>query len=357
MTRLDHIYEPIKRGLLNVSGLMRKELLSKDDFTSRLTRGILHKPGKRLRSALTLFSAYAVLGEKERKNFEDGIVQLAAGIELIHAAALVHDDVMDHALSRRNRPSINARFGYETAIALGDYIYSKGIEVLSRLNNPKIVQCVTSAALGMCEGELMQVLKRRDMGMKKHAYITIIKKKTALLMSSSCASSIILIDKPDAFVRAFSEFGLNFGLAFQIIDDCLDLVGSEKELGKAAGSDLRMGELTLPVLLAAELNPDVNMRILARPAHSPEMFLKKKNAVKELVLVSGALNKARHIALAYMAKAQKSLRPLRDSVFKEQLMALTKYIPERLTINPGMGHASGHSTPLCHKHRRKDGQK
>jgi len=292
--KLDEIYRPIKKDLNRVGDIIEKELKQADGPARRLSESILNNPGKRLRPALALFSAYSALGKADVKGPKKRLLTLAAAIELIHTAALVHDDVVDHSMLRRHKPTINAEYGPDAAIAFGDYLYSKGVELLARLENPEIISCVTSAAMGMCEGELTQILNRGNFQLKRQVYMTIIKKKAALLMSSCCSGAIMLVGKKEVFLASFSSFGLNFGIAFQMIDDCLDLAGSRKDLGKPVGSDLKMGELTLPLLFLRESKTD-------------------------------AFVKTRNIAKIYMEKAKQDLRIVKNSMFKVNLMTLADF--------------------------------
>ena len=326
---LEDIYRPIEDDLTRVSRTIKNEL-GANELISRLGGVDAYSSGKRVRSALSIFSAYALLDRSEKRRFENRLAQLAAGMELIHGAALVHDDVIDHSMTRRGRKSVNAGFGNEAAIAFGDYIYSKGIDMLASLDRPEIVRCVSKAAEGMCEGELSQILCRGDVGMKEHTYITIIKKKTALLMSSSCESSVLLVNKGRKAERAFSGFGLNFGIAFQIIDDCLDIVGSKRELGKRAGSDIRMGEMTLPLILALRSGVVTKKAAaigITRKGDIPGAAIAE---LKGRLLESGAIAESRRIAGSYLKKANLCLDGVKKSVFKDGLTALCGYTAERL---------------------------
>jgi len=329
---LDKIYEPIKKDLNRVEAFLSKELRAKNGPIAGLSDSFISNTGKRLRPALALFSARSVLEEAEVKKFEEKLVNLAAAIELIHTAALVHDDVVDHSRLRRRRPTINAGFSNEAAIAFGDYLYCRGINLLACLKDPDIISCLTQAALGMCEGELFQILNRGNFKLKRQIYMNIIRKKTALLMSSSCSAAVMLVNRKDAFFGSFSSFGLNFGIAFQIIDDCLDLVGREKDLGKSVGLDLRMGELTLPLLFLMESNANGDTKELMKLIYSAKTNGWEGEAIREVLLDSGALLKARNIAGTYIEEAKENLGVVKNSIFKERLITLADFALGRLTL-------------------------
>lgn len=316
---LDKIYEPIENDLDSVEDVLKRELEGADSSISDLSKPILNDLGKRVRPALALFSAHAVLGKGEKREIRKKLIDLAAAIELIHTAALIHDDVVDNSMLRRRQPTINSKYGANAAIAFGDYLYSKGLGLLSRIRNPEVINCVASAVMGMCEGELTQILNRDNFQLEREIYMVVIKKKTASFMSSSCSSAVILADKKDMFMGAFSSFGLNFGIAFQIIDDCLDLTGSEEELGKSVGLDLKMGEVTLPLFFLMESGTKRNIRELG------------EKSVKKMLFDSGALLRAKDVAKAYINRAKEDLRSVDNTVFKESLINLSDFILGRLT--------------------------
>jgi len=149
---------------------------------------------------------------------------------------------------RRGRPSVNAMWGEGVSIVFGDYVYSKAFELIGRCKNPDLFECISEALSLMCEGELSQVYHRNNLNLSKHSYITIVKKKTASLFAASCQAGTILGGHKPVFCAALKEFGLNFGIAFQIVDDCRDIVCEEKTLGRRPGQDLIAGDITLPLL-------------------------------------------------------------------------------------------------------------
>lgn len=328
--RLDEIYRPIRKDLNRVELFLNNELKTSSDPFPRLNASILNNPGKRLRPALTLLSAYSVLEKKQNERFNKKVITLATAIELIHTASLTHDDVVDHSRLRRHQPTINTAFSNETAIAFGDYLYSKGLNLLASLKGPEIISSVTGAALDMCEGELTQILNRGNFQLKRQTYMTIVKKKTAHLMSSSCSAPIILINKKDALIEPFSSFGLNFGIAFQIIDDCLDLIGGQKELRKSTGLDLKAGEFTLPFLFLMESKVFEDTKELRELIDLAKIDSRKLQDIRNILLDSDSLVKSKKVACGYIEKAKDDLGVIKNSIFKEKLMDLADFTLERL---------------------------
>lgn len=323
---LKEIYQPIRRELTvveqilekNLKGTTHKSILEIGDY-------LLGAKSKRLRPALVILSAKA---SRQSTSFvERSVISVAAAMELIHAASLIHDDVIDHASLRHNKPTINSKYGQDVSIALGDYLYSIGFELISSCRNTDILSCVSQATKAMCEGELIQVCERDNLDLLRKRYYLIVKKKTASLFVASCQAGAMLANQNDAVHRALRGYGLNFGIAFQIIDDCLDLIGEEDKLGKSPGADFRMGELTLPVLNLLSQSKDKNRLIhLLRQTERPEVF----KEIKHRFINSAALLKTREDTSIYIQKAKKHLCRLEDSCFKQGLSALADFIIESL---------------------------
>jgi len=245
---LKDIYKPVEKQLIQIEDLLRNSLeRSRSKSILKINNYMLISPGKRLRPALVALSSKAV-SATQAPEAEKQLIKIATSVELIHMASLIHDDVIDHANLRHNKPTINAKFGEDISIALGDYLYSIAFQLVSRCGNMDILDCISSAANQMCEGGLVQVCERDNVALLKKRYLLIIKKKTATLFAASCEAGAIASGCPEEMRLSLRKYGLNFGIAFQIIDDCLDLIGKDIELGNLAGADFNMGELTLPAL-------------------------------------------------------------------------------------------------------------
>lgn len=327
--RLIEIYRPVNKELTEVERVISSTIKSSGNVSIlMLGNYLLHSGGKRLRPALVTLSARAAMGNKPAEMLNQ-VIKIASAVELIHMASLIHDDVVDHSAIRHNKPTINAKWGEDVSLILGDYLYSLGFGLISSCNNQNVLDCISQAARMMCEGELIQVCERDNLGLLKKHYIAIVKNKTANLFAASCQAGVLAVDRRAKIKNMFKDYGLNFGIAFQIADDSMDLIGSRKEMGKDPGADFKMGELTLPFLNLISAHKDKNkIHKLIVQKNSKKAF----KEIRKIFIDSGALMKTRNDAAFYAEKAKRSLRGLEDSAFKESLFALADYMVERIKI-------------------------
>ena len=324
---LKEIYSPIQQELINVERILENCLKNtKHKSILKMSDYLLDSRGKRLRPILAILCARASGGQKSQP-INHQLIKIGTALELIHTASLIHDDIIDHARLRHNKPTINCRYGSDASIALGDYLYSIAFQLISGCGNTDILECISSATKSMCEGELLQVLERDNLDLLKQRYLLIVKKKTALLFAASCQAGAMLFDCSRAVQDMLKEYGLNFGIAFQIADDCLDLIGKKEKLGKSPGADFRMGELTLPVLNLLSKNKDKNLIIsLIRQPDKQDVF----KEIRQRFINSEAFIKTKEDACHYIRRAKRSIDKLNESCFKKSLFALADYAVERL---------------------------
>lgn len=326
--KLTQIYRPIEKELIDVEQVLKIRLKSsRHKSILEINNYLLDAGGKRLRPALVLLSAKASQGQSAISH--KSLVSIAAAIELIHMASLIHDDVIDHAILRHNKPTINCRWDNEVSIAFGDYLYAVAFELISTCGNTDILQCISSATKAMCEGELLQICERDNLNLLKARYFVIIKKKTAALFAASCQAGALTSNPGKPLPRNLKEYGLNFGIGFQIIDDYLDLVGREELLGKTTGADLRVGELTLPVLYlldkADTKESEKIKKLLSLCSQDKGAF----NELRKRLANSSAGLKAKKEARFYTGKAKDQLKGLDKSLPKRSLLDLADYIVSR----------------------------
>jgi len=325
--RLREIYRPITKELAAVERMIGYNIKSSGNRSILMLGSyILHSGGKRLRPALVTLSARAVMSDKPAQILNQ-VIKVAAAVELIHTASLIHDDVVDHSAVRHSKPTINAKWGQDVSLILGDYLYSLGFDLISSCDNPDVLTCISQAARMMCEGELIQVCERDNLKLLKERYITIVKNKTANLFAASCQAGVLAVDRKAKIKNMLKDYGLNFGIAFQIADDSMDLIGSLKELGKSPGADFKMGELTLPFLnlISVHKNKNKIFKLIAQK-DSKVAF----EEIRRIFIDSGALAKTKDDAAFYANRAKKSLRGLEDSAFKESLFDLADYMVDRI---------------------------
>ena len=325
---LKEIYRPIEKELTQIEQLLKISLEgARNKSILEISDYLLSAKGKKLRPALVILSAKA--SQQSPSINEHSMVSIASAMELIHIASLIHDDVIDHAPLRHNKPTINSKYGQDVSIALGDYLYSKAFELISTCGNMDILSCISCATRLMCEGELIQVCERDNLDLLKKRYIIIAKKKTASLFVASCQAGAILSGSKVSMQQTLKGYGLNFGIAFQILDDCLDLIGKTQDLGKTPGADFRVGELTLPVLNLLSQSKDKDGIIsLIRQKNKQETF----SEIKRRFINSSAFLKTKDDVSYYIQKAKRSLDKLSESPFKKSLFTLADYIVERVKL-------------------------
>jgi octaprenyl-diphosphate synthase len=326
--QLNEIYQPIEKELKSVTNDL-ESFLGKSEVASisEINQFLLKNPGKRLRPTLVLLSAKATSKENSFSNTK--LTNIASAIEMIHLASLVHDDVIDHALIRHSKPSVNHKWGADVSVALGDYLYSKAFEIISSCGNIDILYCISQATSMMCEGELAQVCTRDNISLMKKQYLSIIEKKTASLFAASCKVGAIISNSNELTQNTLREYGINFGIAFQIIDDCIDLVGEMADLGKSPGADFKMGELTLPILnLLSQTKDKKELLYLINQVNKQSAF----QEIKQRFMNSEALTKTKEEISIYIQKARKCLSKLEESVFRQCLFSLVDLMVDRASF-------------------------
>ncbi|MDO8489632.1 MAG: polyprenyl synthetase family protein [Candidatus Omnitrophota bacterium] len=318
---LKYIYRPIEKGLVKVDNLLN-ESLKRTKYKSilELNNYLLDSKGKRIRPALVMICA-KVCGDISLTTV---LTKIASAIELIHTASLVHDDIIDQSALRHYKPTFNKQFGEDVSIAFGDYLYAVAFELIASCNNTDILSCIAQASRALCEGELIQVCERDNLSLLKERYLLIVKKKTASLFAASCQVGAILAQSRQVTQDALKGYGLNLGVAFQIVDDCRDLTGSKEKLGKSPGLDFKAGELTLPILNLISQEPGEKKSIIALLKNQGDERAFRNLSQK--FLNSSALERTKKDAFLYIRKAKNFLNSLEDSSCRRSLSALADYV-------------------------------
>jgi len=326
---LEQIYQPIEDDLKTVEDFLASAIKeSKNQSILAMSNFLLESPGKRIRPALVILSEKAAsLGSNSTCN-RDELIKIGTAVELIHMASLIHDDVLDEAMMRRGKPSINARWGDDVSIALGDYIYSKAFELIGKCKNPDVFACISEAIYVMCEGELIQVCQRDNLDLSKNSYMVIIKKKTASLFAACCHAGSIIGNHSRAIQAALKEFGLNFGIAFQIMDDCKDIISDGKTLGKRPGQDVITGDITLPLLTLLDVISQAGKKDLKNMLES-KIDRDSVRKIRTMFVNSDAGDLTRKTALSYIDRAKQILDKVENSDYKKSLNCLADYITQR----------------------------
>ncbi|HET8569697.1 MAG TPA: polyprenyl synthetase family protein [Candidatus Limnocylindria bacterium] len=275
--------------------------------------------GKLLRPTLVFLSARFGAGADRRV-----IMDLAESLELVHTASLVHDDIVDAATLRRNHPTVNARWDDDVALIVGDYLFAKAYALAAVLPKPEVISMVAQTVFALCDGELTEVAAPPALPTEAE-YFERIELKTASLYAACCQGGALLADADPEHVAALGAFGTSLGLAFQITDDVLDVVGDEEEFGKSVGQDLAEGMATLPMIYAAEDDPAFAARIVA-PGKDPA----EVGALIERIRASDGVARARRRALAFHDAAVRALDALPDRVERRALADVADFVVSRV---------------------------
>ena len=317
---LDTIYEPIQTDLAKVKDSLRS--ISKVDFPwlSEQLGYVVRSGGKRLRPALSLLA-----GKFYNYNLKY-LLPMAAAVELMHTATLVHDDAIDKSVARRGKATIYKIWGEEPAVLLGDYLFAKAGEFASDTQSLRVIKRFSQTLATISSGELSQLLGAFKIEQTRQHYFQRISSKTASLFSLATESGAILSEAPEKSVEALKEYGYNLGIAFQIVDDILDFIGTEEKLGKPIGSDLAQGTLTLPAILLLERYPEDNP-VKRLFGHKDEQ--KNLELAIELIHNSSIVQECYEVASEYCAKACHNLNLLPENTSRQALTQLADYIINR----------------------------
>ncbi len=279
--------------------------------------------GKRLRPVLVLLAAKLCAFEGA------AAVRMGTAFEMIHSATLVHDDVIDKAETRRGRPSINSRWGNHMSVLAGDWLYMQAFSMALAERNFKILDLLIGLTQVMVEGELLQLAAIRKPSVTEEDYFELIYRKTACLFSACVRAGALLADRPEEEENRMASYGVNLGLAFQLIDDVLDFTSSEKKLGKPIGNDLREGKVTLPLIyLLQECTPEESRKVVQVFDDAGFQNVAFEEIV-ELVERYGALQAAREKAKSFAEEAKRCLEIFPESIYKDALMSLPDFIIAR----------------------------
>jgi len=318
------IFSPIASELGQVEAEFERQARSNVQVIAYLADYLRASGGKRVRPALTILSHYAVGGDGSRYNS----IRMATVMEFLHTATLVHDDIIDRADTRRNRPTVNALYGNETAVLMGDWLYMSAFETSLAERSLPILDILTRVTRKMTEGELLQLTTLGRSDISEQQYLDIIERKTAFLFSACCEVGAILGGASESEQKALADYGMNLGMAFQLTDDLLDFTSTDDALGKGAGVDLLGGKVTLPLiyLIASEGTASEMVQAVMTEASYDRI---PRRELLEAVERVGAIDRARARGDEYAAIARTALDDLPDSEFCESLKAIPTYVLDR----------------------------
>ncbi|MBA7599512.1 Octaprenyl diphosphate synthase [subsurface metagenome] len=320
MLPISAIYEPIQEDMAEVEASLKAADKGEFPWMAEPLRYVVESGGKRIRPGLTLLAGKFYHCDHER------LITLATAVELFHTATLVQDDAIDKSAVRRGKPTINSLWGEGVAVLLGDYLFAKASELACSTGNLRVMSIFARTLMHLSSGELRQVVSAYDWRTDRQEYYKQIESKTAWLFSVACQSGAILGEAPEEEEEAFRTYGLNLGMAFQIVDDILDFVGEEDELGKPVGSDLLQGTITLPTILLMEQHQGEPI--------IREIFEKKGDRagverVIEMIRSSDIVPECYRIADEFCAQARLAVEGLPQNAYRKSLFELTHFVIQR----------------------------
>ncbi|MDA8299024.1 MAG: polyprenyl synthetase family protein [Deltaproteobacteria bacterium] len=315
-------FDYIENELEKVEEQFEKHLITETPLIHKVAEYVISSGGKRIRPIL-LIVASKLCGYDGNDH-----ISLAAVIEFIHTATLLHDDVVDNAPLRRGKASANTIFGNEAAVLVGDYLFAKSFKVLSDINNIKVIKSYSDATTLMAEGEVKELVKTADIKTGEKDYLDIIIKKTAVLFACASEVGAIIAGKEEKCAKKLYDYGLNIGIAFQLMDDALDYI-SDKEFGKFIGNDLKEGKLTLPLIHAIERASQDEKEVITNIIYKKRLASKDLRTVLSLVKSYGSIDYTISKAKDAIKKAKKNLDIFPDSKYKNSLIDIADYIIDR----------------------------
>lgn len=313
----------VRDDLARVEEQLESWARAANPLTAEASRYVLRKKGKRLRPALVLLTSRLFPGGDGEAVF------LASLVELIHTASLIHDDIVDNADLRRGRESVHSKWGPNITVLLGDHLYIKSIGLSLQSKHDRMTRLLTDVSSKMIEGELDEFALGGNLGMTEEEYLRVIENKTAALFSCCCRIGAILGRAGKEEERRLADFGRNFGLCFQIVDDLLDILGEEDVLGKPVLSDLGEGRITLPLIHALGANGRVGPGRIEGLIGRKDISRGERNDLLEFLLTCGSLDYTKAKAKEYSERALELLQCFPDSPARRSLARLTDFILNR----------------------------
>ena len=317
------VLELVAPDMAEVDLVIANRLASGVPLVGHVAKYIISAGGKRLRPVLLLLTCGA-LDYTDPQRFN-----LAAVVEFIHTATLLHDDVVDESTMRRGRPTANESFGNPASVLVGDFLYSRAFQMMIEANSMRVMHTLADATNVIAEGEVLQLMNMHDASLDEEGYLRVIRSKTAKLFEASARLGAILAGSTATVEQACADYGQALGTAFQVIDDVLDYDGNSSEMGKNLGDDLREGKATLPLILAMQRG-DATQRQTVREAIETGSIERLLDIVA-IVRDTGALTAARQAASNEAQRAIDAARQLPNNAYSQAMVTLAAQLLERRT--------------------------
>jgi octaprenyl-diphosphate synthase len=311
---LSPVADPMDADMRRVDAVIRERLASRVTLIDQISNYIVGAGGKRIRPRLVLLFSQALGFEGPQRH------ELAAIVEFIHTATLLHDDVVDESSLRRGRATANAVFGNAASVLVGDFLYSRAFQMMVSVNSLRVLQVLADATNVIAEGEVLQLMNMHDPDLAVEDYLRVIRFKTAKLFEASARLGAVLADGSPQVEERCADYGRSLGTAFQLVDDLLDYEGDSRELGKNIGDDLREGKPTLPLLIAMERGSADDRALIRAAIEQGEV--QRLPEIVAIVRRTGALDATREAAEREAEAARRCAEPLAPSSARDALLEL-----------------------------------
>ncbi|MBW1642517.1 MAG: polyprenyl synthetase family protein [Deltaproteobacteria bacterium] len=326
MKRLSgQFWDRVQDDLEKIETALKNNLNSHLDLVSEVAGHLLFSGGKRLRPLLIILCA-RICGYNKGDE-----INLSTAVEYLHAATLLHDDIVDGAALRRGKPVANSIWGNPITVLVGDFLLARASSIAAGTGKMGIIRVMAEIMEEMSQGEIDQLLRKGDLKISENDYMRVIEQKTAVLFQGACQTGAIIADAEKKKEKALSGFGLNLGIAFQLIDDLIDYISDTKTLGKEAGTDLKEGKLTLPVIHALKKASPFDRDCMERIIRNNEFSFHDFRELIELLEKYKGISYVKDRAAFYIQSAKESLSIFAPSEYKEILMAIADYTLVRNT--------------------------
>ncbi len=313
----------ISKELSMVADVIKESISSQEELLTEIASYVIGAGGKRVRPTVTILSFYAVGGQKVRD-----VVKIAAALELVHNATLLHDDINDGGIMRRGKLAAYKKYGVQNALVTGDFLFTKAFAIGGKFA-PAIVDITAEACVRLAEGEIRQRMRTRDLSMDEEEYIEIIRRKTAWPIAAGAKIGAILGGGSLEEILALGNYGADIGIAFQIVDDVLDVVGDQDILGKPTGTDVKEGNITLVILNALHNGASADRKALASIVRKRKNSAEEIRRAQEIIVASGAIAEARNKAAEFGERAKSQLGILPPGPYKLELIRLVDFVLQR----------------------------
>ncbi len=314
---------PVTRELADVERVLHETLTSEVGLVTQAVHYIIQNGGKRIRPLLTLLSS-KIAGYQG-----DAAIRMAAAMEMIHTASLLHDDVVDDAALRRGKASAKAKWGNSVSVLVGDFFWCKMSQIIVDHGSLKILKVVTDTITKTTEAEILEITRHSDLNVDEETYLKIIQGKTAVLIGACCQIGAVLGEVSESYEEALKQYGVNIGVAFQLADDALDYESDEDKFGKSKGGDLREGKLTFPILVALRHCNETEAKIVKDALMAGRIDPEKFKSVLDIIHRYDGINATHKMAKKFAQQAKDNLNCFKPSLEREALIGLADYVVMR----------------------------